>query len=81
MYSFSTIHPFLPPSCSHTSSTFEESKGRDRDRDYVDSIIESGRRDSTREKDRGKERAILHIEGARGCSLEEGSVEDLEGSF
>ena len=68
---------------SHTSNAFEESKGRDRDRDrdYVDSIIEAGRRDGQRSKDKDKEKAAGRTETLRRRSFEDGSVEDLEGSF
>ena len=66
---------------SHTSSAFEESKGRDRDRDYVDSIIEAGRRDGQKSKDKEKDKIALRTEATRRRSFEDGSVEDLEGSF
>ena len=47
----------------------------------MDSIIEAGRRDGQRSKDKDKEKAAGRTETLRRCSFEDGSVEDLEGSF
>ena len=47
----------------------------------MDSIIEAGRRDGQRSNDKDKEKAAGRTETLRRRSFEDGSVEDLEGSF